>query len=127
MANAPKNGSTAAELLAAWRGAGRDAIGARAAAKVAELALETATSAEQAAAEVETAARAALVAADSARSLAAKARTSATETALAAGALLEQAGGDKVRANYDVEVADQAEKAAAEAFHRGESEGFARD
>jgi uncharacterized protein involved in type VI secretion and phage assembly len=124
MANTPKTRSTAAELLADWRAAGRDAVAARAAAKIAAMALEAASSAEEAAAEVETAARAALMAVESARALAAKARHAASEAALAAAAMLEQAGGDKVRANHDVDIADQAEKEAAEAFHSAETEGF---
>ena len=49
MANDHKPPKSTAELLADWRAAGRDTVAARAAAHVANLALEAATAAELAA------------------------------------------------------------------------------
>lgn len=118
---------SAAELLADWRAAGRDTVAARAAAKVAARALEAASAAEAAAMAVDVAARAALDAVAKARALAATARLAATDAAQLAASILEEATGDKVRANHDVEVADEAEKDAADAFHTAEAKGFPRD
>lgn len=118
---------SAAELLAGWRAAGRDTVAARAAARVAERALEAATAAEAAATAVDVAARAALEAVAKARALAATARSAATDAAQLAASILEEAAGDKVRANHDVEVADEVEKGAADAFHQAEAEGFPKD
>jgi hypothetical protein len=72
-------------------------------------ALEAAVAAEAAANEVEAAARAALDAVNSARALASRAKVAAEEAAMAAASILEQATGDQVRANLDVEIADEAE------------------
>jgi hypothetical protein len=75
---------------------------------------------------VEVAARAALESVENARALAAKAKSAASE-APGSASILKEAGGDKVRANHDVEVADDAEKEAGEAFHRAEAEGFPKN
>ena len=127
MAEDREGHKSAAELLAAWRAAGRDTVAARAAAKVAERALEAATAAEAAATAVDVAARAAQEAVARARELAATARSAAIEAAELAASILEEAAGDKVRANLDVEVADEAEKEAAHDFHHAQAEGFSKD
>lgn len=127
MAKERQRHSSAADLLSDWRAAGRDTVAARAAARVAGLALKAATAAEAAATEVEAAARAALEAVEKARDLAATARAASMEAEELAASILEEAGGGKVRANHDVEVAEQAEQEAGEAFHRAEAEGFPKD
>jgi hypothetical protein len=111
-------------LLADWRAAGRDTVAARAAARVAGLALEAATAAEEAANEVEAAARGALDAVDKARSAALRAKAAAGQAAEAAQFLLEGAKGDKVRANHDVQVAEAAEGFARDAFHEVEEDAM---
>ena len=63
----PAQHGAAAELLAAWRAAGREAIAAHGAARVAELALTAAAAAEEAATEVEAAADAAVGAVERAK------------------------------------------------------------
>ena len=70
MASDPTKHTTAAELLADWRSAGRDTAAAHAAEKVAELALVAAAHAEEAANEVEVAAAAALEAVERAQNAA---------------------------------------------------------
>jgi len=91
------------------------------------MALEAAAAAEAAATEVEVAARAALESVENARTLAAKAKSAAAEAAQLATSILKDAGGDKLQANHVVEVAEQAEKEAGQAFHRAEGEGFPKD
>jgi hypothetical protein len=115
---------SAAELLAEWRAAGRDTVAAHAAAKVAELALEAATAAEEAANEVEAAAKIAHEAIEKARSAAGRAREAAAHAAEAAHLAIGSAVEDKAHANHDVEVAEQAETEARDAFHRGENAAF---
>jgi hypothetical protein len=122
----PDRPKTAAELLAAWRAAGRDSVAARAAAGVAELALKAAAAAEEAATEVEAAAEAAVEAVQRARAAATRARAAALQAAEASSLALESARGDKVRANHDVEEADVAESGARDAFHEAEGEAFAK-
>ena len=107
-------------LLADWRAAGRDTVAAHAAAQVSALALEAATAAGEAASEVERAARAALEAVEKARTAAAHARDGALAAAAAAQLILQSAQGDKVRSNHDVEVAEEAETRARDAFHAAE-------
>ena len=76
---------------------------------------------------MEVAARAALESVENARALAAKAKSAAGEAAKIAASILKEAGGDKARANQVVEVADEAEKEAGEAFHRAEAEGVPKN
>src|SRR4029079_4454531 len=111
-------------LATDWRAAGRDTVAARAAARVAGLALEAATAAEKAANEVEAAARGALDAVDKARSAALRAKAAAGQAAEAAQFLLEGAKGDKVRATHDVQVAEAAEGFARDAFHEVEEDAM---
>ncbi len=118
---------SAAELLAEWRAAGRDVVAARAAARVAELALVAAAEAESAAAEVEQAAKAALQAVDKALAAAARATAAASEAAVAAHSTLETAQADKLEANHGVGVAEQAEQKAEQSFHDAERKGFPKD
>jgi hypothetical protein len=122
----PDSPKTAAEMLAEWRAAGRDAVAARAAARVAELALKAAAAAEEAATEVEAAAQAAVESVERARSAATRAGVAALQAAEAASLALESAGGEKVRANHDVDVAEQAESEARDAFHHAEGEAFGK-
>ena len=120
----PDAQSTAAELLGAWRAAGRDTVAAQAAARIAELALSASAAAEEAAGEVEAAAKAALESVEKARSAASKAKAAAARAAEAADLALASAAGDKVRANHDVEVAEEAETKARDAFHAKEDVAF---
>lgn len=120
MADQPDLKSTA-DLLADWRAAGRDTVAAKAAANVAALALEAATAAEEAANEVEAAARGALDAVEKARSAAASARDAAMHAAAAAALILEGAKGDTDRATRGVNLAEQAESDARDAFHEAEA------
>src|SRR4029077_8060635 len=77
----PTKQTTAADLLASWRSAGRDTAAAQAAEKVAELALVAAAHAEEAADEVAIAAVAALEAVDRAQIAANRARAAASRRA----------------------------------------------
>ena len=115
---------SAAELLADWRSAGRDTVAARAAATIATLALAAATAAEEAAEEVEAAAGAAQEAVERAKAAALRARAAASQAAEAARLALATAGGDKEKANHDVEAAEQAEGEARDRFHDAENRGF---
>src|SRR5689334_9972789 len=115
---------SAAELLAEWRAAGRDAVAAKAAARGGTLALTAAEAALQAANEVETAAGAALQAVDLARAAATRAKTAAGEAAATAADALAEAQGDKADANRHVELAEAAEKLAGEAYHEADRQGF---
>ena len=120
MPDKPVEDMSAAELLAEWRAAGRDTVAARAASHVAEMALHAASAAEEAANEVEAAAKLALESVDKARSAASKARLAAGRASEAANILLAEAEGDKVRADYDLKVAEGAESDARDAFHGAE-------
>ncbi len=93
MAGNPKKPDTG-ELLAGWRSA----------------------------TEVEAAARAASEAVERARAAATKARAAAAQAAQAARISLSSAEGDKVRAQLDVEVAEQAEADARDRYHVAENE-----
>jgi hypothetical protein len=115
---------SAAELLADWRAAERDTVAAGSTAKIAALALQAATAAEEAAEEVEAAANAAAEAVERARGAALKARGAAIQAAEAANLALATAEGDKVRANHQLEEAEQAEEAAADRFHAAQDKGF---
>jgi hypothetical protein len=118
---------TAAELLGDWRAAGRDAVAAQAASRIAALALAAANAAEQAAGDVELAADAALEAVERARIAADKARTAAAHASVAAQMALSAAEGDKARANHDEEWAEQAEGAARDRFHEAEKRLFLKE
>jgi hypothetical protein len=118
---------TAAELLAGWRAAERDTIAATSTSKVAALALEAATAAEEAAEEVEAAASAASEAVERARSAAVRARKAAAQAAEAAHMALATAEGDKVRANHELEKAEEAETAARDRFHEAQTHDFESD
>ena len=120
MPDSPDADKSTAELLAEWRAAGRDSVAARAAARVAGMALKAAGAAEEAANEVEAAARAALDSVEKARTAAGMARQAAALAAEAAEHLLAEAKDDKVRANHDVEVTERAESDARDAFHAAE-------
>ena len=122
METEPDRTRSTAELLAEWRAAGRDTVAARAASRVAKLALEAAIAAEHAATEVQAAAQTALESVDRARAAALKAREAARETAEAAATVLAAAEGDKVRADRDVELTELAESVARDAFHVAEDE-----
>lgn len=122
MADDPAQRTSMAELLAAWRAAGRDSVAAQAAARIAELALEAATAADEAAREVEEAAKAALDSVQKATNAATKARRAATQAAEAASIMLAAAEGDRARADQEVEVAQHHEDDARDAFHRGEGD-----
>lgn len=126
MTENPKHRS-AADLLADWRAADRDAVAARDAAKVASLALAASASAEEAAAEVEVAVEAALEAVERARAAAGRAREAATQAAEAATIALSTAEGDKVRADIQVRATEEAETAAKDRFHEAQAEGFPKD
>jgi hypothetical protein len=115
---------TAAELLAEWRGASRDAVAAHSAAKVAEMALIAAAAAEEAATDVDAAATAAQEAVERARTAATRARSAAVSAAEAASLALATAEGDKVLANHAAKEADEAEAAAMDRFHEAQDEGF---
>ena len=115
---------SAADLLADWRAAERDTVAAGSSAKVATLALQAATAAEEAAAEVEAAASAAAEAVERARSAALKARKAAGQAAEAAHLAIATAEGDKVRANHDLETAEEAETAARDRFHEAQDKDF---
>jgi hypothetical protein len=125
VAKEPKHGDTE-EFLAGWRAAERDIVAARAAAHIAQLALSAAEAAEEAATEVEAAALAATEAVERARSAAVKARAAAEQAAEASRISLTGAAGDKVRANHDVEVAEEAEAAARGRYHDAETEARER-
>ena len=118
---------SAAELLANWRGAKRDTVAAEAAAEVARLALEAAMASDEAAAETEVAAQAAADAVAQALKAAASAKNAAAHAARAAQILLASAEGDQVRADHDVEEAQDAEADAGKRFHNAEEHGFPRD
>ena len=126
MSDDPTRHKSTAELLAEWRAAGRDTVAAKAAARIAGLALEAAAAADEAATEVEAAANAALEAVKKARGAADKARKSAKQAAEAAAIVLAGAEGDKVRANHDVETTEHAEADARDAFHHAEDEERAK-
>ncbi|HEY8921676.1 MAG TPA: hypothetical protein VIN32_03485 [Candidatus Limnocylindria bacterium] len=122
-----KQPNTASELLADWRSAGRDTAAAKAASKVANLALQAAMAADEAASETEAAARAAASAVDQALKAAASAKRAAERAATAARILIASAEGDQVRANQDLEQAEDAEESAGDEFHEAEKLGFPRD
>ena len=115
-----KEEKSAAALLSEWRSASRDTVAAQAASRVAELALTAAAAAEEAAVDVEAASQAALEAVERARTAASRARTAAQQAAEAATLALATAEGDKVRANLDVELAEDKEDAARERYHEAE-------
>jgi hypothetical protein len=108
------------EPLAGWRSAERDMAAAHRAAKVAALALSAAQLAEEAATEVEAAATAAAEAVERARGAAMKARAAAEQAAEASRIGLSGAEGDKVRANHDVDVAEEAEGVARDRYRGAE-------
>jgi hypothetical protein len=108
---------SAAELLADWRAAGREAAGAHTAAQVATLALAAAEAAEEAANEVEAAA-AAVHAVALARSAADRARSAAARASEAAQLAMATAEGDLARADQVADQADEAEDAARVRYNR---------
>lgn len=120
----PKIHSTAAELLADWRSAGRDTVAAHAAEKVAEMALVAAVHAEEAANEVEVAVGAAMEAVGRAQSAASRARVAALQAAEAAHSTLTTAEGDRARAGQDVQEAEAAEAEAQERYRGASEKGF---
>jgi hypothetical protein len=126
MSDQPTRPSTASDLLATWRAAERDTVAAHGAARIAELALIAAASAEEAATEVEAAAAAALEAVNKAREAASRARSAAAQAAEAAHLALVSAEADKTQTNHDVAVAQQAEAGARGRFHAAEEAAFDR-
>jgi hypothetical protein len=126
MAEESKKHGSAAELLADWRSAGRDAVAAHAAEKVAELALIAAAHAEEAANEVEVAAAAALEAVERAQSAANRAKAAALQAGEAAHLALTTAEGDRARATQDVQEAEEAEADAHERYRGASAKGFPR-
>ncbi len=116
-----------AEALAEWRAAGRDTVAARAAARIAGLALDAARAAEEAANETETAVKAAAAAVDKALQAATSARKAALSAAEAARILLAGAEGDKLRANHEAEASEQAEATARDHFHDVEDRAINKD
>lgn len=121
----PGNG-TAAELIADWRAAGRDTAAAKAAAEVADLALVTARTANQAASEAEVAAHMTAEAAQRALEASTSAKRAAVGASEAAQHFLSIAEGDKVRADYVVEEAEAAEEEAGDRFHKAQQRGFTK-
>jgi hypothetical protein len=117
MAEPKKQHTTAADLLADWRSAGRDTVAAHAAEKVAEMALVAAAHAEEAADEVAIAAVASLEAVDRAQIAANRARAAALQAGEAAHLALTAAEGDRVRASEDVQHAEAAEAEAQKRYH----------
>ncbi|HUG30241.1 MAG TPA: hypothetical protein VMQ65_07015 [Candidatus Limnocylindria bacterium] len=88
------------------------------------MALAAATAAEEAANEVDAAAKATLEAVEKARNAANKAKALATQAADAATLLIGEAGIDKAKANHDVDIAEDAESDARDAFHKAEDKAF---
>ena len=121
-----RGNGTAAELLADWRAAGRDTAAAKAAAEVADLAVVTARTANEAASEAEVAANVTAEAAQRALEASASAKRAAASVSDAAQQFLSIAEGDKVRADHAVEQAEAAEKDAGDRFHEAQQRGFAR-
>jgi hypothetical protein len=122
----PKKHTTAAELLADWRSAGRDTAAAHAAEKVAEMALIAAVHAEEAANEVQVAAAAALEAVERAQTAANRARAAALQAGEAAHLTLTTAEGDRARAGQSVQEAKAAEAEAQERYRGASEKGFPR-
>ena len=120
----PKKHTSAADLLADWRSAGRDTAAAHAAEKVAEMALIAAAHAEEAADEVAIAAAAALEAVDRAQIAANRARAAALQAGEAAHLALSAAEGDRVRASEDAQDAEAAEAEAQERYRGASEKGF---
>jgi hypothetical protein len=118
---------SAAELLADWRSAGRDTAAAKAAVRVASLALDAAQAAQDAASETETAARAAQDAVERAMQAAGSAKRAAAHAAEAAKILMSTAEGDQVRANNDLGEARLSEQEAGDRFHDAQDLGFPTD
>ena len=122
----PKKHTSAADLLADWRSAGRDTAAAHAAEKVAEMALVAAAHAEEAADEVALATAAALEAVDRAQIAANRARAAALQAGEAAHLALTSARGDRVRASEGVQDAEAAEAEAEERYRGASEKGFPR-
>jgi hypothetical protein len=122
----PEHGQ-AADLIGKWRAAERDTVAAKDAAQVAGLALAAAMAAEEAAVETEQAALSAADAVERALDAAAKAKKAAAAAAEAAHLAMAGAEDDKVRANHDVDVAQDAEGKAHDDFKRARDRGFAPD
>ena len=120
----PKSHTSAADLLADWRSAGRDTAAAHAAQKVAEMALVAAAHAEEAADEVAIAAAAALEAVDRAQIAANRARAAALQAGEAAHLALTTAEGDRVRASEHVQDTEAAEAEAHERYRGASEKGF---
>jgi chromosome segregation protein len=117
-ANKKEKPTTAADLLAEWRAAGRDTVAAQNAVAVSKRALEVADAAEQAARETHEAADAAKQAAERAREAAAQARRSASLAAESAQLAHASAQGDAARADQVLQAAEIAEATARARFNR---------
>ena len=122
----PKKHTTAAELLADWRSAGRDTAAAHAAEKVAEMALVAAVQAEEAADQVEVAVAAAMDAVGRAQAAANRARVAALHAAESAHLTLTTAEGDRARAGQEVQEAEAAEAEARDRYRGASDKGFPR-
>jgi hypothetical protein len=114
----------ASELLGDWRAAERDVAAAKTAQSIAELALESATAAEEAAVETEKAAQMAVEAARSAQAAAVNAKKAAAHAAEAALLLTAGAEGDRARAKQAVETAETAETDARTRYDEASKKGF---
>jgi hypothetical protein len=75
---------------------------------------------------VEAAAQAGVESVERARSAAIRARSAALQAAESASLALATAESDRVRANVDIEAAEQAESDARDAFHRAEGDAFGK-
>jgi len=117
----------ASELLGDWRAAERDVAAAKAARSIAELALESATAAEEAAIETEKAAQMAVEAARSAQAAAVNAKKAAAHAAEAALLLTAGAEGDRARAEQAVSAAETAETTARTRYDEASKKGFPKD
>lgn len=117
----------ASELLGDWRAAERDVAAARTARSIAELALESATAAEEAAVETEKAAQMAVEAARSAQAAALNAKRAATHAAEAALLLTAGAEGDRARADQAIGRAESAESVARTRYDDASKKGFPKD
>ena len=111
---------SAAELLAAWRGAERDRAAAEATASVAALASAAATEAQTAASETATAARLSLEAAQ-------KAEHAAHRTADAAGIVASTTRQEFSDAEAALQESRSAENIARDTFLGAQKQGFPKD
>jgi hypothetical protein len=117
----------ASELLGDWRAAERDVAAAKTARSIAELALESASAAEEAAVETEKAAQMAVEAARSAQAAAMNAKKAAAHAAEAALLLTAGAEGDRARAEQAFGTAETAETKARTRYDEASKKGFPKD